>query len=569
MKKMNALVLSALLLAASLLPALAAETPSLLAVLEIRGLDNLAGSAFELSKAAGQPTPKEALSLLMYGALGTMPGMGIAADGTVRMLWLANGTEQGGAALLLPVAADGPDYLSGLVDAGWTNASAEPVGIQHYIAPEGAGLAWNDVYFLRAGATIVAAETEEDVRKADAAMPGLPAILPAEGDVALQVRPAALMELFAPQIQEQMDKAFQASPAAPPEAAAMGELYARGYVAVAKQLDAFTLGLGVANGNLNVHAHVAPVAETTLAKWLATVQAPAEATAVVNLPGALFAETIHLGDVNLIGPAYFQYLEELMALMPPQPGADSMKAYMDNAKTYWAQMSGDVGIALLPPTRENPLRIAEYIALKDAAALRPLVQKMLQDANEMMKTMSSDTNMPVPFKLEVIPGEPRAHREIPVDTAAYVLTPGAIIADQWPAGMPTKLDIEMAWVPGGVLVSVGDAALTDQLVDRALDGVQAPISDMAPWKAAYPNPDPNPVDTSHLALFDTLRAYLGLVDSFTGGNTAGYIPSGAGNVESVSYMARGGLMSRVRFSLSDIAAIGQKIQEAQERPWPR
>lgn len=418
MKRMMSLALSALILGALIFPALAADSPSVLAVLDIRGLDHVAGAAAELSQAVGQPRPKEALSMLLHGALGTLPGLGLASEGTVRVLWLANDAEPGRAALLLPLVADGPDFLAGLVDAGWTNASAEPVGIQHYVPPENSGLAWNDVFFLRSGPTLVAAESEDDVRKADAAMTDLPAILPAEGDLALQIRPAALMELFAPQIQEQMDQAFRSSPAGSAEALAMGRLYARGYVALAKQLETFTLGLGVANGHLNFHAQVTPVAETTLAAWLATLRPPADAAAAVNLPGALFAETLHVGDLHLIGPVYFRYLEELMAILPPQPGADFLTDYMEKAKTYWAQMGGDVGLALLPPTKEQPLRLVEYIAVEDSAALRPLVQKMIQDSSELMRNLASDTNRPTPIQLELVLGESREYRGIPVDAQA-------------------------------------------------------------------------------------------------------------------------------------------------------
>jgi hypothetical protein len=564
MKKWLALILTIPVLCAAPWPAMAADGPAVLGVLEIRGLDNLADAAFTLSRAANQPTPSEAISLLLYGALGTMPGMGIQPEGKVRVLWLASDTEKGSMALLLPVDNEGTDYLTGLGQAGWKNESETDGGIEHFIPPAGSGMAWNDVYFLKRGATLVAAETADDARKADAALPGLPPILPVEGDMAMQFHPAILMEAFAPQIQEQMDKAFL-NPAAPQEAAELGKLYMRGYMSVAKQLDAVTFGLGVANGNLNVHTRVVAVEGTLLAQWLASMRAPAAATSVVNLPGALFAETAHMGDLGLIGPVYFRYMDELMKILPQPADADFMKTYMENAKTYWEQMTGDVGIALLPPTPEKPLRAAEYVGLKDSSVLRTLVQKMTQDAKALMETMMNDTNLPAPFQLDLIVGEPREYRGIPVDTTTYELTPGKPIAAKWPQGIPTKLGIELAWLPGGVLATVGDSALTDTLVDRALDGVVAPVSDLPAWQAAFPNPDDGLVDLTHFALFDTLRGYLSVADAHTGGTLAANIPAGSGNIESSTYPALGGMMNRIRLSLTDINAVAQKIQAAREK----
>lgn len=566
MNKSLLLCLCALLCFAPLSTALAADSAAVLGILEIRGLDTLAASAFELSKAGGQPVPKEMASMVLYGALGSMPGMGIQPQGTVRALWLDNGTEKGAVALLLPVENEGADYLAGLGQAGWKNDTETAEGIEHFTAPDtGSGTLWREIYFLKRGATLVAAQTADDVRKADEAMPALPPILPAEGDVVLQIRPAALMDVFEPQIQEQMDQAFQADANTPPEAQAMGKLYIKGYMALARQLADFSLGLGVADGNLNIHTRLAPVANSTLATWLASVKSPSAAASVVNLPGALYAQTAHLGDLNLIAPAYFRYVEELLALLPEEFDAAAIQTYLANEKIYLAQMGGDFGIALLTPTKEQPLRLVEYISLKDATGLRDLTRQMLQSTSAMMAAMASSNSAAMPFALSLTPGEPRTYRDIAVDTVAYRLAPNAQIAAMWPEGFPTQFDIELAWVPGGLLASVGDPALTEAMIDRALDGTAAPLAALPAWKAAYPMAEKDLVDVTHFALFDTLRSYLGVADSITGGALAANIPAGPGNLESASYLAMGGLMSRVRFSLADIGAIGQKAKEAQEK----
>jgi len=329
-------------------------------------------------------------------------------------------------------------------------------------------------------------------------------------------------------------------------------------------VDECALGLGVADGNLNVHTRVAPVAGTALAQWFPTVKPASAAAAVVALPDALGVETLNLGDMSLLAPAYFQFLEKLMSAMPSGLDPAALARYMDNEKTCYAQLAGDVGIALLPPTKEMPLRLAEYVALKDAAILRARMPEMIQSNNDMMKGMANDPSQPMPFQVELALGEPREYRGVAVDKMTYAFQLDEKMSAIWPAAIPTKLDVELAWVPGGLIAGTAGAATTDALVDRALDGTASPVTALPAWQALYPEPEANLVDVSHLALFDAVRAYLALGDSLNGGNKADFVPASSGNLEGSSYIMEG-LMSRLRFSLADISAIGEKIKEVQAK----
>lgn len=560
-KKWSLLLLSALLVCL-ILPA--AGAGELLGVLEIRGIDNLAGAVFDLSRAMGEPVPKEMVTMGIHGALGSPAGLGLEPNGTLRALWLSGETPQGGMAVLLPVQEDGTEYLSALGESGWTTESETADGLLHFQAPAGQFSPFPEVYFLKSDQALIAARTADEARQAGAALADLSPILPAEGVVAFQLRPAALIQVFEPKLQKQMETLFSAAPGQTAETAAMGRLYVRGYLAAGKQVEEFVLGLGVADGNLNVHTRVAPVAGRMLAKWMASLKSPSAAASVVNLPGALFVQTAHLGDLQILAGPYFQYVEELLKILPQEIPAESFAAYMDGAKAYWAQMAGDFGLAVLPPTRQNPLRLAEYVALKNPAALRGLTTQMVGTANEMMKSMMA-IEPSQPMTIDLAMGEPRDYRDIPIDRVAYRLTPGEALAGLWPAGRALELTAELAWLPDGVLVGIGGEDITELLVDRALDGTTTPVADLAAWKAFYPSPEPKAVDFSHVALFDSLRTYSELVDSITGDESVNEMPDGPGHLSSLSYLAMDGLMTRVRFSLADLAAIGQKAQEAQQR----
>ncbi|MGD9613382.1 MAG: hypothetical protein AB7V22_10850 [Kiritimatiellia bacterium] len=562
MKRNHGWLLSILLLGAFLLPAAAAEeSPLVLGLLEIRGLDSLARAGSALSAAAGIPNPPESIALMLHNVLGTMPGGGIPPDGTVRILAFANGTSRGGWAALLPVEDDGSEYLAGLARQGWKNETETADEIQHFIASEAPLVPWKDVYFLKRGATLVAARTAADVRRAEAARPGLPPILPAEGDVVVQICPAALAEAYGPQFAEQMSATFQ-NPQLPDQTAALGALYAQAYLAAAKQVKECVLGLGVADGNVNVHARVAPLPDTAFARWLATVQPPAAAANVVALPDALAAEIVNVGDLQHLLPAYFRFMEKMMALLPTGSDSAAIQKYLDDEKACYEQLAGDYGFALLPPTKEHPVRLAQYAALKDGAGVRGRLPDLIRGASEMMAAMAAESGEALPFQLDLALGEPREYRGIAIDQLTYAFRLDGTMAAIWPAAVPTTFAIELAWVPGGLLSGVGDAALTEALVDRALDGGGAPLTARPAWQALCPEPDARLVDTAHLALFDALRAYLGLADAADGGQRAQQVPDTAGNVATASYVFDG-LMTRLRFSLADVAAASSKMKAAQ------
>jgi hypothetical protein len=559
MKKTVLALASALLLAAS-----ATAAPPL-GILEIRGIDNLAGAVFDLSKTVGQPVPKEMVSLGIYSTLGTMPGMGIQPNGTVRVLWMEDGANPGSVAVLLPVDNDGSDYLASIEQQGWAAEDEMDGGILPYVAPNGSFLPWRKVFFAKNGSTLVAASKAQDAAKAVAAIADLPPILPAEGVVAQQISPAALVDAFGPLLFEAMEDALDASPVQQDDAAELGRIYAQAYLAVAKQLDEVVLGIGLADGNLNLHSRVAPVQGTLLCKWMGSLQSPSTAASVVNLPGALYAETVNLGDVGLLAEPYFAFVEKMMAAMPAEM-ADALPAdYLANAKTWWAQMDGDVGMALLPPTPGNPFRFAEFVALKDSANLRELAAGMVDDARKMIENaMQGEAAEALSVSLEM--AEPREYRGVPVDRIAYAFKIDEALAAQIGGKSGMQFDVEIAWLPNAVLVGVGGQDVVDAMIDRSLDGAVLPVASLDSWKRAFPAIDDHPIDYATLSLFDALRSYLAIGSDFLGEDLgADFIPDGPGSLSSLSYMAMGGMMTRVRFALDDVAAVVAKVQEAQQR----
>ena len=536
----------------------------LLGALEIRGIDNLASAVFDLSKAIGQPVPKEMVSLGLYGVLGSMPGMGIEANGTLRAVWFAGEAEYGSLVVVIPVDGNGDEYLSSLGQSGWSSEPGAQGGIVKLTAPDSTFLPWRELFVLRQGSVVVAGKSEQDVLAGSSLLGSLPPVLPAEGVVAKLIRPSAIVDAFRPQIGEAMDTALHGGGAGSSEAIEVAQAYVNGYLALAEQIDEIALGIGIADGNMNLHGRLAPVKGSLIAQWMGTVGSPSPATAVVNLPGALFVETANLGNIDLLADPYFKFLENMLGAFPEVLGAENFKSYFDGLRQSWAQFNGDFGIALLPPTRQNPLRMAEYAALKDPSAVRGQIAPLVANANRMIEAaMAMEDGAPVAISLSQ--EEAREYKGIPVDRLRYRIQPGEEVQAFWPADRAIDIELELAWLPNGVLAGIGGTDITETLIDRALGGNNMPVESLDAWKAFYPTPDRYLVDATHIAAFDALRTYLALFDSVSGEESAKSIPDGPGNVASLSYLAMDGLMTRVKIGLGDIAAVAAKLQEVQQK----
>ncbi len=344
-----------------------------------------------------------------------------------------------------------------------------------------------------------------------------------------------------------------------------GRLYIEGHLAVGRQIQSFAEGIGVGEGHLLLHVDMTPVAGSRLARWVATIESPSPATGVANLPGAIFSAAAHLGDLSLIREPYFRYMEQLLGIMGRQMPADSMTDYLESLKAYWENSGSDFGLAVLPPTREAPLRMAEYLSVRNPAALRGLNARMIGAANNLFQA-SMATAPSQPFTFELVAGESREYREIPVDRMTYRLTAGPDMAKIWPEGRTLELGIEQAWLPDGVLVGIGGSDITDQLVDRALDGAAAPISDLDAWKAFFPRPGSG--GDGRAAVLDGLREYLGLLDSVTGEEMVQAILAAAATSPG-SPIARPPASAPACASASTTSApFAQKAREAQQSAPP-
>ena len=210
MKKWSFLLVTILLV--GICPTGAQSADAVLGILEVRGIDNLANAAATFTEAVGNPVPGEVISQFLLKGLLSETGAGINRLGNMRLIWLDNDDANTGEwVVCLPVEDGGADYLKSLGEAGWANHDGDDSDIQRFTAPDPAPVPWPEIYFAAAGSQLLVSDAPEALRHMQAILPNLPPILPAEGNLALQLRPAAIVDAYSPQIEEFMDTLLKLS----------------------------------------------------------------------------------------------------------------------------------------------------------------------------------------------------------------------------------------------------------------------------------------------------------------------------------------------------------------------
>ena len=541
----------ALLLIPAILPAHAAQ-PRL--ILEVRGIENLANSVVEAAEAVGHPIPRELITMQLYSAIGLFSDQGLQPNGTFRAIWM-DGDSHERIALMLPLEGDVSAFLQNLGQAGWETGEEAGNGAFTLTAPGGHLMPWEAISALPfRNNKLIVAQNPSDARDAAAAFADAPAILPAEGVLALHLFPAYLLEQYAPLVDAMMEDALDDLSGDVAPVADMQKASVRFYMNLLRQVDSATLGLGVANGNVNFHTRVVPVAGTVLDQWTRSLQSPSSLLHAVNFSQALYVDAANMGDTSLIADLLIQYVDMFYTGFASAADVKPLKTAASRFPLFWAQFAGDAAVALLPPAEGYPVRAVQVASLNDAAVARGLVQENLQELLQCLLSLAADEEDAVAPDITL--DSARTYRDVPIDSLTFSITPGEGAAPQnWPFGK-MQFAVELAWINHALAVSIGDPSLTPALIDRVLDNSAAPLLSIPQWRKFYPHPDNDLLGMSHMDIFKLIRTYANYFARLTGEEVpADSIPEGPGYLSTLTYRDAGGLMGRSRFELSAVKEI--------------
>lgn len=351
-----------------------------------------------------------------------------------------------------------------LLDAeSWTREPDTPEGWQVLVPPSASFR-----YHIASidGKTVIS-EDPDALRAALDLYPSLPARIPAEGGIAVQIRPDCLQ----------------------------GSAFDPDRIALARRnVDALSAGLGLDSDTFALHAVLAPLPGTDLADYFRSCGPISPATACVNLAGAIafYAD----------GPA------------PIESWDAGTPVFVIALDRRLADQSSS--IALFPPAESVapgtiPLpRVLAFTGLADLPTARSSLLSLFASHSDALSLASAPP-----------------YRDIPVDTLAIASSDAllAFLSRHIPnsaslafIGAFAELNptVSLAWLPDGLLLAANDAddSLLHAAIDAALDGTATPFEATPAFRAAYPEPDGPACAIAHLDLPALLAGLPRQISSF-------------------------------------------------------
>lgn len=366
--------------------------------------------------------------------------------------------------------ADAPDaFLAALSDDGWaTDDTAElptdaPQGLLALANANGFRL-----YVLRQDNTLFIDDILPLLLRNLELADDLPALLPAEGEIVCQVRPALLNVL----------PGIDLAP-------------------LLGQLDAVTFGTYLEKGDLHVQVHMETAPGSDIQALAAACRpAPAEASCVL-LPGALLTSVSGASTDALAVQRLGTTMADTLGKLLGGPSDDDLQSYLQRGAVA-------TSMAVFPPVADPG---------KADAPATPSVLYYYAGTHAIRSVPNADLPVnPIPA-----PDAAQTYRDIPV--SAYDLPLADIkedLAMQFPRpvdwlvdqAIPDSVRIRVARLPKGLLFATGPDDLLHAAIDAALDA-SAPAPDQTPeFQAAFPYPDAPALGTFHLDLGALLASYF-------------------------------------------------------------
>ncbi len=545
-----------------------------LAQVEIRGLDKVAADVATLTEAAGQPMPGEALLGMAGGALGSPELTGLDVSGVFRLIVLeSEGFPEAPptAALIAPVIGDGQAYLEAVGQG--MEAAGEEDGVHTFTKGANAppmGPPEMHIGLVDGGAVIgMEADAVRQVRGMAAGFfSSTGAQIP--GTVAVRVDVATLLEIVEPMMDEkmgEMKKALEAAEeqeksVAPPtmpemDVAKVLDAEVDFMMGLMRQLDQLGLGLGVADGALQIHSVMQPKSDSPFADALADSRPPVDAVRTALPADALYAQAMFIPGLDMMIEPYIDFMTDLYAGMGPEM-LELAGPMMTIMKDIDGLYPGDVAMGVVPGKDGEWPAFVEVATVTDPDRMLKMIDDMIA-----VQEGFADTEA-LGYTYSLTREVSRTHRDIDITSYTIQMEFGDDMAKSMPPGFDTffqNLRYDLAFVNDLAVYSMGPSNATEATIDRLLDGTGAAVTQGAAFRSRFPLLAQEPLDAFTMNLFDAARAVLTLVPEEMS-ESAPPIPQGPGTLAGYTEVRDGSLRSTMAVGLADIAAVSEWVQQA-------
>jgi hypothetical protein len=574
MKRITKCLASAVFMLAAVARAeVAPEAPwDTLAVIEIRGFNALADSVQRLGSALMIPVQKENLKAQLSFFLMTTNFTGLDPNGLIRIYVMGNSaspTSTPNVAISLPVNGDGEEYLDAIAERMEQTDSIR--GVEYYKAASSAAIPspWPQLCLRVTGGYVLVSQLPAPIEKMvqwiDEGVVRQEDPLPVEGDLAVSVNMKKTVELFSPVIEKQMEafkrKTDRQTKSQPQDVGEILSIEQRFFMALMKQIDRYSIGLKTTPEWMEINFRTEASPGSSLEQLIGSLQQPAPAFQKFLPEEALYAQAGHWGNMDLWIEPYMRFVEELYGAMGPSMSGLS-DVMLEMVRAMKGQYSGDVAMAVLPPTTNYPLQFVELIGVKDPLAMKATMEK-LQSVMSQVNTGA----MPSEISFQMVSGPSREYVGIPIDTYEYRTS----LSDEMLKKLPylvqrlvANMRFEMAYLDDAVIYTVGPSELTDQAIDRFQSGSGLILKESQPFKTVFAEGGSDAqVDAYYANLLDTLRSFMSLSPRLE--SLKQMLPPSKGTVAGFEKLDGQALQGRMRMSLTDVGDILKYLMALQSK----
>lgn len=545
-----------------------ADTPPLVMVLEVRGLQPLAAEAEQVAAALAFPVAQEEV-LQQIGKLLMVPDLaGLDLARTVRVFVFqktatsaeplppaSEGPAGPPVVISLPVKDDGQAYLDAL------SRTLKPVeevdGMEHFQADPAAPAPGplQEVFVLRMPERllmgfdrVLVRDTAKDLHEGR-----LPETnLPVDGSLAVSVPCRQNVIALEPLVDRLALPAPPAGeqPAMDVQRVLRAEL--NGIFRLVKQVEQILVGVQADQGKLRLNTRLEAAPGSVLERVFGELRSPVPELFTLFPEDALFADVGFVSVPEELLDAYLEVIGEMYKAMGP-PWDRMLPVLREVVDAIRGQIVGDYAIGLLPGTGDLPVNMIQVTAVRDPERIKMAMDKMVRALQD-LKAEEAETTIGMTVDI----GETREYEGVTITPYRYafqMLGAKALELPPFLAKWLKEMTFEVAFVDGKMLYAWGPEGAMNGVIDR-LRNPANPLHQATACAQLLPDLPAGAVNVGWLRLMEVVRAFIRAVPDAPAWLTDA-LPSSPVALAGYAVVDGRSYVSTVRLALSDLGELAR------------
>jgi len=549
------------------LAGIAQADKSILAELEVYGLERMAKQVSDISATVGKDLPPEAVTGMLGQVLGNPTWEGIDTDGVFRIIVAGDQSvmeaDNPPMVLILPIL-DGIDPVANALST-FANQEAGEDGMLSFSRNDDAPLSFPEKVFLTQGSGGAILGMEKDVVEAVRdLLPEDPPERKSLGTAVLTMHLGKIMEIFKPVIEAQVDSVTEMMTSAQESSSADGPQMDPGailaaeadlFMVIVQQIEKASLGIALEEGIFRINSAFDPVENSGFAGTLAQAKPPQKAFQNIMPGNSIYAQAGYLPGMDKLIGSYMDFLRTMYTSMGPEMEKISDKI-MASTEKLLGDYTGEYAFGIAPGEDGGLIpSIVQVLSVADSESFKAAMDELIEIQEDLW-----DPDV-VGYEYSIVKQESRTYKDADIQTIRADLDFDDEVEGQFPpgfAGFLKNLRYDIAVLDNTVLFTYGGSNVTERAIDKIQSGGGTPVHQHEAFKSVYPEISGMPIDVYYFQAFDLARAVVKLLPEEMKAE-APAIPEGPGTLAGYSVAEGGTLYSYGAFRGQVVTAIAGMI----------